>query len=84
MRTMDNGIAVDACHVACKSSLYGLFSVMCGISSFNITCVRADGELVGWLHGCLTTRQLRKVNLCQLRGWKPAQSANKDRVRKKI
>jgi len=37
-----------------------------------------DGERQNNAHilvGCLTARQHRKVNLCQLRGEKPAQSA---------
>jgi len=36
---------------------------------------RNEVELVDLLVGCLTARQHRKVNLCQLRGMKPAQVA---------
>jgi len=34
--------------------------------------------VIGSLVGCLTARQHRKVNLCQMRGEKPAQSAKDD------
>jgi len=53
--------------------IYASGTVQRGLQAQYSAAIKAD-----WLVGCLTALQHRKVNLCQLRGGKPAQSVKYD------